>query len=506
MIDRTVVFVLVAAAALALCGCRKVVYFPEAPMTAAVPAGAAIKYDVDGDDEADFFAYTDSNGRVDRIAYDHSGDGKPDAMVNLDSIPFDFCRHVVIILDGFGYDVLRRYWDAGGLRLFHPPSRVIAPYPTMTDPAICDLLGCGPAPAFESEYYDRRANSLVGGSRHYLSGGNQPYSRLLQYRANTIIDAVGYVRPRAVYGRELKGLKERFDELQTKELVAYLVSSAGIGTRYGAEGQTEALRQLDRVIWQIVYETRGLVKITLMADHGHSYTPSRRIDLEEHLTERGWRIRKRLDGPRDVVYVRFGLETYASLSARSPAALAADCTRCEGVELASYADGDTVVVIGRDPNSSDPNAVGRAIIRSGEHGLVYAPASGDPLRLGGISALSAEGKSLDLGAGCELSYELETKLTREHYYPLPLTRLWRAHFALAQNVPDVILSLADGYYSGSKSFGGAVNVASTHGGLNRSNSTAFIMSTAGALPPFMRSRDVPRVMTAMTGRPFPLGK
>ncbi len=51
-----------------------------------------------------------------------------------------------------------------------------------------------------------------------------------------------------------------------------------------------------------------------------------------------------------------------------------------------------------------------------------------------------------------------------------------------------------------------LDIASTHGGLNNSGSVTFIMSTAGALPPVMRSRDVPKNMKALTGEPFPLRK
>ena len=192
------------------------------------------------------------------------------------------------------------------------------------------------------------------------------------------------------------------------------------------------------------------------------------------------------------MYVRFGLETYASFATRKPAALAADLIACEGVELASYVDGKAVVVLGRDN--------GGAIINHKNGRYKYEARIGDPLKLDAVLAgLKADGDGYygrdDLLAA-----------TVTHTYPAPLQRLWRAHFALVENPPDVIISLEDRFYSGSTSFAGAVHVASTHGSLNYSNSVTFIMSTAGAMPEFMRSADVPGHIKTLTGEPFPMRK
>ncbi len=98
------------------------------------------------------------------------------------------------------------------------------------------------------------------------------------------------------------------------------------------------------------------------------------------------------------------------------------------------------------------------------------------------------------------------RATADCQYPDPLLRLWRAHFSLAQHTPDVIISLADQYYAGSKGFDVFVSIASTHGGLNKANSTTFIMSTAGPLPPLMRSADISPNVTRLLHRPWPAKK
>ncbi len=343
-----------------------------------------------------------------------------------------------------------------------------------------------PCTGFEAKYYDRHRGRIVGGSSAYLAGENQPYNRLLDYRASLLWDALSYVAPWEVFGKEVNDLIRLLDRNDRQEVIAYLVSSAGISTISGAEGQALALKRIDRLVHQVVWSSRGLTQVTLLADHGHSYKPGVLLPLDEDLRKKGWRLTDAPQGNRDVAYVRFGLETYASFGCRRPADLAADLAKCLGVTVVSYAEGDSVVVLGDG---------GRAVIRHKPGRYKYEPTQGDPLKLKGIlAALQADENGF---------YDDRAVLdaTADHEYPDPLERLWRAHFSLAQNVPDVIVSLADDYCSGDASFSGAVSVASTHGGLNRNNSTTFIMSTVGPLPALMRSADVPARMTWLLKRP-----
>ena len=489
----------------AIAGCRApAVDFPAVSVVSeARLAGAAAAYDTDGDGVAELFGYANQAGRIDRIAYvtaptTHQAGEAGRVIIDLDALPAGRCRHLVIILDGFGYDVVRDYYDAGGLRMFHPPAKVVAPYPTLTDPSIEDILGYVPCRAFEAMYFDRSANRLSGGAWDYLAGENQPYNDLLDYRADLLWDAIGYVASWEVFEKEIHDIKRLFDARSGKETIVYLVSSAGVSTVAGQAGQVRCLQMVEQLVNQVIFETRGLTKVTLLADHGHSYSPAQLIDLEEHLKGNGWRLTKSLSGPRDVVYVQFGLLTYASFATNSPADLAGDLVACKGVQLASFATDDTVVVLAPDGQ--------RAVIArdQGNHDnharFSYTPSGGDPLEiLAVLATLEAD------QAGFYDADEL-LAATVDHKYPAPLQRLWRAHFGLVENVPDVIISLADNFYAGSASFAGSVDIASTHGGLNRNNSVTFIMSTAGELSGPMRSADIPDRMENMLGWNWPACK
>ncbi|MCJ7544923.1 MAG: hypothetical protein MUP47_10260 [Phycisphaerae bacterium] len=468
-------------------------HFPaQSIASAAQAAGAVAAYDTDGDGQADFFTFANPAGRITRLGYGATPAGEAKQILHLDDPTSVARRHLVIILDGFGYDVVKGYYDSGGLRLFHPPSRVIAPYPTLTDLALEDALGYVTCEAFEAKYYDRTRERIVGGSWAYLAGANQPYNRLLDYRAKLIWDALGYVAPRDVFGKEVNDLARLLARSHQQEILGYLVSSAGISTADGAEGQRRALALVDRLVHQAVWSSRGRVQVTLLADHGHSYTPGKQLRLEEYLKSKGWRVTDSLRRDRDVASVRFGLETYASFGCRRPAELAADLAECPGITVASYVEGDSVVV--RSAGGA------RAVIRKKGDRYGYEVQTRDPLALQGILA------SLQADAGGFYDDRGVFAATADHEFPDPLQRLWRAHFSVAKHTPDVIVSLANEYISGAASFGGAVKVASTHGGLNRANSTTFIMSTIGPLPALMRSADIPAAMSTLLGRPWPAKK
>jgi hypothetical protein len=191
-----------------------------------------------------------------------------------------------------------------------------------------------------------------------------------------------------------------------------------------------------------------------------------------------------------VVQIQFGLETYASFACRERTTLAADLVKVEGVELASYAEGPAVVVL--------DGKGGKARVHAKGGKYRYETIEGDPLRLkDALSQVKADADGFfDDRAVFDATVGAD--------FPDALQRLWRAHFALAQNTPDVIVSLANGYFAGSADFAKHVNVASTHGGLGRSNSTTFIMSSAGPMPPTMRSMDIPANLGKVTGQRFPL--
>lgn len=454
--------------------------------------GALRSYDGNKDGKADFFLLTGTEGRVDRLAYDLDHDGKPDRIVDLKSIPDARRRQVVIILDGFSHDVVADVYKSGRLRVFHPPSRVVVPYPVMTDLCLADALASAPCRAFQSRYYDHKINAPGGGVMDYLRGVNEPYTNLLTYRAAKRVDGMAYFRGETAFVRELNAVKKLLDKRKSKETVAYLVTSAAVSTQTGRAGQVRSLEKLDRLIAELLWETQGMVDFTLLSDHGHSYRDVHLVDLKSELQAKGWRRTKRLKEPKDVNFIELGMVTIASVSTLSPKALAVDLVDCSGVDLASCISRDDVIVYGRDG--------GKAVIRCIDGRYAYVPQQGDPLQLNDI----LKGLTDDVNN----TYDADELLhaTLDHIYPAPLQRIWRAHFGIVENPPDVIASLDDDVCFGLNWFAELVDLRSTHGNLKKRNSVTFIMSSKAPLPAVLRSREIPAAMSELFGSPWPSGR
>ena len=222
------------------------------------------------------------------------------------------------------------------------------------------------------------------------------------------------------------------------------------------------------------------MKITMFADHGHNLTHGESIHLKEILEHAGFHVAEKLEEPNDVVIPEFGLITCASIDTTRPELVASTVVQIEGINLVMYKDGrDRVVVL---------NHSGKALISYRDGRYRYEILHGDPLRLGPIFENLRNANMLDADG-----YASDAALfsaSSSHEYPDALARIWRAFHGLVENVPAVVLTTKDGWYCGKGKFDFFVDVASTHGSLNYSNSVTFAMSTAGELPEVLRLTDL----------------
>ena len=239
------------------------------------------------------------------------------------------------------------------------------------------------------------------------------------------------------------------------EVRAYFVSTAGASTRDGLAGQRRVLEAVDRLCEELVWKTRGLVKITLFSDHGHTLTPAARADFGKYLTEMGWHMTDHLAGPRDVAKMEYGLISYAGFATRDRAGLAADLIKHPATDLVTYPEIDAVVV-----QSADGLA---RVDRRGSR-YRYRVEKGDPLQLAPIVEKMRADGVIDKEGFAEDAEWLKRTVT--HVYPDPLNRLWRAFNGLVENPPDVIASLKPEFYNGTADRAAWLPVVpSTHGSL-----------------------------------------
>jgi len=470
-----------------LCGCAHEPRFPGPLSVHEVGRERVYAFDTNGDRRPDYWEYQREDGRKAALAYANTAE--PGPRVELDAQTNADCPHVLLVLDGVPFELVKQLYDDGRFRLFYPPTRLVCCFPSMTDLALVDLFHAPACPGYQALYCDRTTGKLSDGNKEYLSGRSAPWVAGMTYRVSTSWDILVYLDPRAVFNHEMDDLARRTRALQAGELRAYSLGTAGMGIRDGRAGITQFLEIVDRLCEQIVYEHHGRVKITLTADHGHNLVRNERVDFEPVLRAGGYRPATSLRDPRDVVVVRYGLVTYADFATQDPAGVGACLLKSEAVTFACYRDGDGLLVVDRE---------GQARITAGAGGLRYDARGGDPLHLASIVAqLQAAGR---VSADGDIDGDALFAATVDHEYPDPLARLWRAFHGMVANPPDLIVDLRDGYCHGSKFFYAmAYPIRSTHGSLNRMNSETFVLTMLGDLPPVLRTEEVLPRLEALRG-------
>jgi len=450
--------------------------FPPVPQrTEHLSSGVCLHvFDVNGDAKPDYAEEIDATGWVWALRYDDSGVGAWEETITRGASPPT--RQLVLILDSVPFEMVCEARRQGRLALFHAPSRIIPPFPAMTDMSLNELLGTSPSPGLESDRYD--GEKLHDGWSGYPKADNSPWLTEVDWYLPYRRHSRAYLNPARGFLAELADIERALAD--DGSLLAYAVGPSALGFIEGREGHLFVLAEIDRFCRMLVHRFRDDIAITLLSDHGHCLAESRMVPLRRILTRLGYRVSKHLRQPGDVVVAGFGLISCAALFTDSPERLAGDVVRAEGVELAMYRAGDEVIVLSRD---------GRARVTRCAAGWRYSAELGDPLQLGAIISRLHDGGAVD-AEGC-IDDSALFRATLDHVYPDPLDRCWRAFDGLMAHPPDVVLSLADGWHWGSPFINRHVSVRGTHGSLGRAGSIGFIMSTQGALPEAQRMREVP---------------
>lgn len=465
--------------------------FPPAPQHVEKEAGREGRYyDVNLDGTIDYCEQLSAEGRIDELRYDEDQDGTFETIVRPDAIDASEKRDLVLLLDSVPFQMVDDTWLSGRLRHFPRPSRVIAPFPVMTDLSFSEFFGVAPCVGVESEYFD--GTRLTDGYGTYISGGNTHWQRHVDYRLTPSAHALAYFNSIEWYAHELGRIERLFHERGSGPFVGYLVGTSALGAQHGRNGHAYGLVELDRFCQAMMWRTRGRVRITMLSDHGHNLLPSNRVPLPEMLEQFGYRVRDRLEDACDVVVPQFGVVTYASIHTRSPAAVAGDVISIDGIEFAIYRDvDDSVVVLSRggkariERRSSwrGDGPAGEEMER-GEGRFRYDAIEGDPLLIKPLIERIRDRRGVDSEGfvGDEDLFH-ETAL---HVYPDVVHRLWRAFHGLTTHTPDVMVSVRDGWHCGSRFMTKVRPMSAAHGNLGMASSAAFAVSMGGALPAVIR--------------------
>ena len=388
-------------------------------------------------------------------------------------------RRLLLCLDGVPHKLIVAAKERGLFDAFGPPTRLLSPFPTMTNVALSAMFGATPPAGYESLYFDRCAGEMRGGIRKYL-GRRTPdkipssYMDDLDYQEPLMFEFLIYVAPDRVWRADMQRFRERFRAApQNRDYFAFLKATDGLLHAQGPSRLNVALESLDKILKEIQKYCGSETEIMLFSDHGMNLEENRRVPITEELRRRGFQVGSRLanGNGRAVSIPAFGLCSYAAVYCGAeefvPGAAQA-IVEVEGVDFVVYRDGAAVAVEGQR---------GSARIDRRDNSYRYVNKKGDPLEL--ESVINSEGFVDDA---------VLFEKTNEHRYPDVLANLYKSLFTpRVEHTADVLISLKDGYYYGWSPFGRFVRLAATHGNALQSSSNAFLMSTYRNLPECVRA-------------------
>jgi hypothetical protein len=411
-------------------------------------------------------------------------------------------RRLLLCLDGVPFEVVREAKSRGLFDNFNEPTRLLSPFPTLTNVALAEMLGATPPNGYESLYFDREAKELRGGVRKYI-GRRTPdkipssYMDELDYQEPLAFEFLIYVATDAVWRADMRRFRERFlSAPPSRDFFGFLKATDGLLHIGGPARLGVALRSLDLLLRKIQRAAGAETEIVLFSDHGMNLEENRRVALQTRLRASGYEVvgnMRRPRGKRRVSAPGFGLCGYAALycGEETDRAEVADALGgLEGVDFSVYREegGGAAVVKG-----SGGSARIIRVERGGETFYRYEQLNGDPLALSADArALGAEGRLDESGFARDADWLARTW---GHTYPDALANLYGSVYApRVRHTADVLVSLRDGYYYGASAFSHMIRLLATHGNALRSSSNAFLMSTHRSFPTHVRSSDARPVL------------
>ncbi|MGH9971124.1 MAG: hypothetical protein ACREBG_25480 [Pyrinomonadaceae bacterium] len=404
-------------------------------------------------------------------------------------------RRLLLCLDGVPHEVMEATRQRGLFESFGAPSRLLSPFPTMTNIALSAMLGATAPLGYESLYFDKGARQLRGGVRKYI-GWRTPdkipssYMDELDYQEPLAFEFLVYVAPEKVWRTDMRRFRDHFRAApQQRDYFAFLKGTDGLLHIRGPRRLAVALESLDKILREIQTFCGKETEIVLFSDHGMNLRENQRVHLKTHLGNRGFSLSGSFaDRSRPTLAIpAFGLCGYAAIYCGDGAAVpdvANSLVELEGVDFSIYAEGAAAIVI------TGTAGVARVEQKQKNGGVSYRYiiADGDPLQLKPIIDLMKRERKLDEDGFASDNDWLEA--TTSHIYPDPLANLYTSiHTNRVRHTADVLVSFHDGYYYGWSPFARLTRLAATHGNALRPSSTAFLMSTHRTLPPYVRADD-----------------
>lgn len=454
-------------------------WFPKHPASILDDGGLA--YDTDFDGRVDFEVHPNKDGVLDILSYDDDKDGSFDREVRISDHRQGDVPHLILLMDSIPYRVAKPRYEEGGLRFFREPVKVIAPFPSMSVVIFGDILDAPRMPGAVERYLDLDENIVVNDFVGRALGHQHAWHRMLDwYLRNYVYVGSTYVQPTEFIRYEAFETAAAVARDHGPVCVTYISSSSGMASVLGLPGVLESLDVLEQLCAQLLFETEGAIRISVISDHGHNLTPSSRFDPEEVLEQAGF---KSVDGPIDFdreVFVELnGLVTYFGVQTGRPREVCDALLARHEVKLTLCRDGDSVRI--RD-------ALGAAVVERRGRRIRYRALDRDVLGYAAVVSALRLADKVDADGFVDRDDWLVT--TADHEFPDAPRRVLDAFDGQVHYPCRVMCTLNDGYHAGILAFESIVAMQSTHGGLSQIHSDAVLLTMNAGVSGPLRSHEV----------------
>jgi hypothetical protein len=401
-------------------------------------------------------------------------------------------RRLVIVLDGVPYQTIADLRAEGHFRRFNAPARMISTFPSLTNPAMIEILGAEDSIGYEDHYFDREVNRLRGAIQDRLNGGKfikGTFRETFDYHAPAFKGSLAYIA--APLGAitlahlDLSAFRKAFNRSTSPVFVAYIGETDSLAHLGGEQPLKSFLRTVDRAVAEMIAESNGRLDVEMFSDHGNRYGDYSHVKLNDAIEAAGFRTEKSLTGPESVVLPKHGLVGSSVLFTRpeNRSRLAEACSKAAGVDFAVYKSTENSVELA--------SRRGRArVAREGER-FKYNDLGGDPLLLLPVmEQLRSRGVVDQNGFAASDDW---WEATRSHSYADPLRRLFDGFEKYVRNRADVIVSYEDGYLVGSPFLSVFARMRATHGNLLSGETEGFAMSSRQLLGEAVRGYELNRL-------------
>lgn len=384
-------------------------------------------------------------------------------------------RTLVLAIDAIPHRVFADLQREGHFQAFFSASRLVAPFPSLTNVGFTAILRAPPAFGYEDLYFDPERDAFVGGVWDRLSGEYKeiaPFHEVFDWEEPRLWGAFAYYLPTRVAEAELleieqilirfahgedplPGAGERREviDADTRALILYIGSTDALGHVGGRDELRQHLLRIEQVLDRFLAAGGLRDRIVLVSDHAMSETPSRMFDLETALERAGFSLTDALRDSSDVVAPAYGLVGSIQLytAPGQEAAVARAVVAQEGADFAVWRKAGAGLEVPSEGHAADTKSL---VI-----GAVDAKGSADPL---------------DRPAD---------------EYPMLRERVRRALADHTRSPADVLVSLEDGWHHGSVLFDQLVDIVGTHGSARYTSSVGFLASNVDRTPAWIAAED-----------------